>query len=31
MGEEYYQLPKSFFKQNGDLFAGLKEEALPFF
>jgi len=31
MGDAYYRLPDAFFKQSGDLFEGLKQEALPLY
>ncbi|MEC0240803.1 hypothetical protein P4H66_13180 [Paenibacillus dokdonensis] len=31
MGDDYYQLPDSFLKQSGDIFTGLKQEALPLY
>jgi len=31
MGDAYYQLPDAFFDQFGDIFAGLKQEALPLY
>jgi len=31
MGDAYYQLPEAFFDQFGDIFAGLKQEALPLY
>ncbi|MCJ8010587.1 hypothetical protein MUG84_02380 [Paenibacillus sp. KQZ6P-2] len=31
MGDAYYQLPDTFFDQTGDVFSGLKQEALPLY
>jgi len=31
MGDAYYHLPDTFFKQSGDLFSGLKQEVLPLY
>lgn len=31
MGDAYYQLPDAFFDQFGDIFSGLKQEALPLY
>ncbi|GIP28146.1 hypothetical protein J23TS9_32760 [Paenibacillus sp. J23TS9] len=31
MGDDYYQLPDTFLEQSGDIFTGLKQEALPLY